>query len=142
MAEITIEDSEEPVGEELAEHDAAKAVGAAEVHEEMAEEAAAEAAEAAVVAEEAAMVNAASVGVAEEAALRAEESATAAMTGAEAVAEAIRAQTLMLNSFMEEVRLARESGKGDTEPKKPVEKKPDRAPANKPNRRGGWYYGR
>jgi len=57
-----------------------------------------------------------------------------------AVAEAVQAQTAVIQSLMEELRATR-STQGTPSEKKPVKKTPDKAPA-KSSRRGGWYYGR
>ncbi len=142
MTEVHIEETPEEETEELGEHEAAKAAGAAEVHQEGAEEAAEEAeaaAQAAMGAAEAAIgSNTDSVMAAEEAASRAEESATAANSGAEAVAQAITAQTTVLQSLLDKLNAPQESAT----PKEPVKKSADRAPSRK--RRSGLgdrYFG-
>jgi len=144
MTEIHVEQSaggeEEDLAQELAGHEASMAAGAAEVHEESAEEAAAEAEAAAATAAEAAMVNAASVGAAESAAASAAESAAVADTGAQAIAQALQAQTAVLESFMSELRESRQ-GSALPEKKTPVKQTTDRSPSGK-QRRGGWYYGK
>ena len=141
MADIEINE-EIPGGEsseELGEHEAAKAAGAAEVHQEDAEEAAAEAEAAAEVAIAAATANTENIGRAEEAAARAEESANAANSGAHAVAEAINAQTAVLQSLLDQMATPKES---PTEDKEPVKKTPDKPPAaSKKGRVARAYFG-
>ena len=145
MTEITVESSENPDEvdlEEEAEHDAAREAGAAEVHKENAEEAAQEAEAAAETAIMAATANTENIGRAEEAAASAAESANAANSGAHAVAEAITAQTAVLQSLLEKL----DAPKQEEKPAggEPVKKTADRAPGKK--RRTGladrYYRGR
>ena len=134
---------EEPEDEELGEHEAAKAAGAAEVHQENAEEAAQEAATSADVAMGAAEAaigsNSDAVVAAESAAARAEESAAAAENGAQAIAQAISAQSAVLESLLSKLEAPRVDETPTEE--KPVKKTTDRPPAQK-KRRGSWYYGK
>lgn len=144
MTEITVESSENPDEVELEEeeeHDAAREAGAAEVHKENAEEAADEAKVAADVAVMAATANEESIGRSESAAARAEESANVANAGAQAVAEAITAQTAVLQSLLEKLDSPKEESKPPTDGE-PVKKTTDRPPARK--RRSGLgnrYFG-
>jgi len=144
MTEITVESpegSEEVELEEQDQHDAAREAGAAEVHKEAAEEAAEEAEAAAEAAVAAAVNNSESIGQAESAAMRAEDAANAANSGAHAVAEAITAQTAVLQSLLEKLDTPKEESK-PPEDGEPVKKTKDRAPAKQ--RRSGIgrkYYG-
>ena len=142
MTEITVESTDSPEEsdlEEQDEHDAAREAGAAEVHKDNAEEAAAEAEAAAEVAVAAAGNNAESLALSESAAARAEEAAGAANSGARAVAEAITAQTAVLQSLLAKLDAPAEKSPAE---ETPVKQTKDRAPGKK--RRSGLatrYYG-
>lgn len=144
MADIEInEGTTEEETEELGDHEAAKAAGAAEVHQENAQVAAAEAAQAAEVAVEAAQANAESVGDSAAAAADARSSAEVAQIGAQAVVEAVNAQTQVLQSLLDRLEQSSQPQETPVEGAKPVKKKSDSPPAEK-KRRGiaARYYGR
>lgn len=143
MADIEINDvttEEEP--EEVAEHEASKAAGAAEVHQENAQAAADEAKIAAEAA--ASIANSAINDVMEtrEAADSARNSAEVAQMGAAAVVEAVNAQTAVLQSLLDRLEQSSQPAKTPTEGGEPVKKQSDKPPAQK--KRSGFaarYYG-
>lgn len=145
MTEITVESTDNPDEVELEEqdeHDAAREAGAAEVHKERAEEAAAEAEAAAETVADTVSVNVDQANMAMDAATRAEDAANAANSGAHAVAEAITAQTAVLQSLLEKLESAPKEESTPPADGEPVKKTKDRAPERQ--RRSGIgrrYYG-
>ena len=132
--EVTITSEDGTDLEDQAAHDAAVALGAAEVHEEAAEDAAGDAQASAEMAAMAAQAAGEGVAEAVEAASTAEAAAGVTVAALDGIQAAIEAQTATLGMLAEELRESRAAQAPPEEVKEP----PDNAPSEPTH----GYYGR
>lgn len=132
--EVIVTTEDQPDLEDQAEHEAAIALGAVEVHEEAAEQAAEDAQASAELAAETAQAVNAGVLEAVEAAQEAESAAGVSVAALSGIEAAIAAQTEILGTLVTELRESRTQAP----PPEPVKETPDKAPAQPAH----GYYGR